>query len=349
MMVPDGRAALLQRLDVKTLLLFRALQIGDMLCAVPALRAFRAALPETRIVLIGLPWAAQFASRFSAYVDAFLPFPGHPGLPEQPVHASGLAGLIAQVRALHAQLGIQLHGSGRISNDVLRRFGAQTVAGFTESPNGLDRACWLRYPEHQPEPLRLLALASHLGAPARGCDLEFPLTASDEDGLRQSGVAGALFCNSKQRDYICLHPGARSRDKCWPVQHFAAVGDALARHYGLPIVLTGSAAEHELTTRVADAMHSPAINAAGPVALGAMAALIKMARLLICNDTGVSHIAAGLRVPSVVIFSTSDPTRWAPLDHGLHRIVIDPHGTRFDAVMQQAHTLLRSLQEGERH
>jgi len=38
------------------------------------------------------------AARFSAYVDVFLPFPGHPALPAQP--AGARAGLMAEVRAL---------------------------------------------------------------------------------------------------------------------------------------------------------------------------------------------------------------------------------------------------------
>ena len=47
-------------------------------------------------------------------------------------------------------------------------------------------------------------------------------------------------------------------------------------------------------------------------------------RLVVINDTGAPHIAAGLRVPSVVVFFATDPVQWAPLDSRLHRTVYRP-------------------------
>jgi ADP-heptose:LPS heptosyltransferase len=69
-------------------------------------------------------------------------------------------------------------------------------------------------------------------------------------------------------------------------------------------------------------MQVPAVNLAGQTTLGELAALVKGACLVVCNDTGVSHMAAALRVPSIVLFSASEPERWAPANRELHRSVL---------------------------
>jgi ADP-heptose:LPS heptosyltransferase len=82
------------------------------------------------------------------------------------------------------------------------------------------------------------------------------------------------------------------------------------------------------------------VNAAAPISIGAMAALIADSRLLVANDTGVSHIAAGLGVPSVIVFSASDAERWAPLDRQCHRVVHAAADDAVGAALHQARALL---------
>jgi ADP-heptose:LPS heptosyltransferase len=53
--------------------------------------------------------------------------------------------------------------------------------------------------------------------------------------------------------------------------------------------------------------------------VGGLAALLADAAVTVSNDTGTSHLAAAVSAPSIVIFSGSDPLRWAPLDRALHR------------------------------
>lgn len=331
------RRPLLQRLEVRSLVVLRALQLGDMLCAVPALRALRLALPSARIVLTGLPWAGQFARRFKCYVDEFLAFPGHPLLPEQPVRNEELTGYYAGLCARGFDLALQLHGSGDVTNHVVAGFGARFMAGHSRGETVCtDKTLLLPFPGTGAESERLLHLVRHLGAAHAGSYLEFPVTPEDEDELAASTLAERL----EPGRFICVHPGARHRDKCWPPERFAQVADRLAEEFDLAVVLTGSAQETALTDAVARHMRMPAVNAAAPISIGAMAALMRRARLLICNDTGVSHIAAGLGLDSVVIFSKADIARWAPLNRLRHRCIWDPGAERASAVLEHARALL---------
>ena len=81
-------------------------------------------------------------------------------------------------------------------------------------------------------------------------------------------------------------------------------------------------------------------NSFGYWPIGAMAALMEGARLLVCNDSGASHLAAALRLPSVVVFRRDERERWAPQDHRLHRCVLDSEGTQVAAVIAAARQLM---------
>src|SRR3990170_5357714 len=116
--------------EVKKIGIFRALQLGDMLCTIPAIRALRNAYPEAEITLLGLPWAKSLLSRFPNYFDAFMHFPGYPGLPEQKFQAESFAVFLYQVLEKKFDLVLQMQGNGSIVNPMIELFGARYTAGF---------------------------------------------------------------------------------------------------------------------------------------------------------------------------------------------------------------------------
>ncbi len=109
---------------------FRALQLGDLLLAIPALRAMRARFPEAEITLIGLPWAASFAHRFRCYIDRFVEFAGYPGIDEVEVVQERTRQFLAEQRAYAYDLVIQMHGNGQTSNACVLDMGARITVGY---------------------------------------------------------------------------------------------------------------------------------------------------------------------------------------------------------------------------
>jgi ADP-heptose:LPS heptosyltransferase len=319
---PVNTALLRERLDGPRprIGVFRALVLGDLLCAVPALRALRHAWPQAEVCLIGLPWAAELAARLTC-IDRFIAFPGHPGLPERMPDLAAWPGFVQRMQDEGFDLLLQLHGSGRIVNPMLATFGARHAAGFVE-PDGwcADPALHLAWPTAGHEVERLLALTDHLGMPRQGTQLEFPLR--DED---REAVQGLLPDDG--RPWACLHPGAQLPSRRWRPERFAALGDQLADS-GLAVLVTGTATEAPLADAVCRLMRHPARSLAGRTSLWTLGALLEGARLLVCNDTGVSHVAAALGTPSVVVSLGADVSRWAPADRQRHRVLWRPMACR---------------------
>ena len=294
---------------------FRALALGDLLCATPALRALKGRFPDSELTLIGLPWARALAERLSC-VDRFEEFPGHPGLPEIEPDVHALPAFLSRMQAAKFDLLLQMHGSGSIVNPLLATFGATRLAGFTENNNFCaDPALHVEWPRSGHEIDRMLRMVDHLGIARRGTHLEFPVTEADHAGLHR---AVPEFDDAVP--FACVHPGAQLPSRRWLPERFASVADRLAAR-GLRVVLTGTAAESVVTARVAQHMRHAALDLAGRTDLFQLGALVQQAELVVCNDTGISHIAAALRTPSVVVSSGADVSRWAPLDHGLHAVL----------------------------
>jgi ADP-heptose:LPS heptosyltransferase len=302
---------------IERIVVFRALMLGDLLCAVPALRALRQGFPSARISLVGLPWAAELAERLSC-VDDFIEFPGHPDLPERPSDGAGLPAFLAELQARRFDLAVQLHGSGSIVNPLVASFGARHSAGFFNAQAwrpAEDAAWYAPWPERGHEIERLLALTHWLGLPSAGTELEFPVRTADREALMR------LWPGGRAPDaYVCVHAGAQLPSRRWPLARFAEVANRLAAE-GATLVLTGTPAETELVTALSAAIQYPVINLVGKTNLWTLGALIEGASQLVCNDTGVSHIAAALRTRSVVVSSGSDVARWAPLDVTRHQVL----------------------------
>jgi ADP-heptose:LPS heptosyltransferase len=300
-----------------SVVLVRASRIGDFVCATPAFRALRAALPGAKITLVGLPLVRELAKR-SPHLDGFVPFPGFPGMAEQffdPRNAVNFFGLMQDERF---DLAIQMHGSGAYSNTFTLLLGARHTAGFIRpgDESGLLDAALPRPEGHEIE--RTLALTSFLGAPSCGVDSEFPLLPED----RRRGVALVANCS---RPRIGIHMGAADAAKRWPPEHFAAAAAAIQRVAGGGIILLGNAAERAPAAAIAPTLSS-CLDLTGRTTLPDLGAVIERLDLLLTTDSGPAHIAYALGVPTVTLFVNTDPAEWGPRDTVPRCVLLPPAG-----------------------
>jgi ADP-heptose:LPS heptosyltransferase len=322
--------------SIETIAVFRALQLGDLLCSIPAIRALRTAFPDAQISLLGLPWAESFVKRFSHYFDRFIHFPGYPGLPEQDFDAGKTARFMRQMNEEKFDLLLQMQGNGTIVNKLMFELGARQVAGFYNKDSYIDSGLFIEYPEHVHEIERHLALVENLGIAPQGKQLEFPFTEQDHKDYNK------LFLPLESNKYVCIHPGSRGAWRQWPPRYFAWIADYCIEQ-GYTVVITGTKEESDITAELIKYIHHPVIDLTGKTSLGAIGILIQQAFLLVSNCTGVSHIAAATETPSIVLSMDGEPGRWGPLNRDIHKVIDWTKNPQFDKVLIQTADLLNTL------
>ena len=142
---------------------------------------------------------------------------------------------------------------------------------------------------------------------------------------------GVLLANASVQpsdSLVAIHPSASCISKRWMPERFAQVADRLISEHGARVCLVAGAADARYANDVAGAMRQPAVNFAGTLSVGELAALLHRCRLLISNDSGPVHVAAAVGTPVVDIFGRNQrglsPLRWGPLGEGhviLHKEV----------------------------
>ncbi len=311
-----SQRALRRVAPVERIAIVRALHLGDLLLAVPAMRALRAAYPHAEVTLIGLPWAKHLcrASRVTSTGSSHSL--ATPAFARRPWIADRTEGFLAEQRTYGYDVVIQMHGSGRASTPFALALGGRSTVGYYEGARPSRLTLGAPYADDQPEVIRNLSLVRLLTRRDAPPALEFPLFEDD----RAEAAALLAEVSRASGPLVIVHAGARSPARRWPCERFATVADALAASEGARIVLTGGPDEADTVRAVRERMSAVPLDLSGRTSLGGLAAVIAAADLFIGNDTGPAHIAEAVGTPSVTIFGPADRRRWAPLDQSINRV-----------------------------
>ncbi|NSX02863.1 glycosyltransferase family 9 protein [Cupriavidus gilardii] len=313
--------------DVRRIAVLRANAVGDYVLTLPALEALKAAYPQATLTLLGKRWHAEFLDGRPGPVDEVVCLPAVPGVTAPPDTAEpaaeegdALRDFFTQMQRRRFDLAVQLHGGGQYSNPLVSALGARVTAGFrAPGASALDRNFPYLPPDIDLHPRALLLneCVGLVGARASAIEPRLSLRARDHDELAPAQAAVADLT----RPLVVLQPGATDARRRWHADGFAAVGDALAAQ-GALVAINGDPSEAQLVHRVAAAMRHRPLALPGTLSLGALAALLARACLVVSNDTGPAHLARALDVPTVTLYWIGNLPSYGPLSARWHRVAV---------------------------
>jgi lipopolysaccharide heptosyltransferase II len=290
--------------EVRRVLVVRLRSIGDTVLATASLDALRRFLPDAQIDVLLENWVAPVLEGFDA-VDNILTV--------ERASTASRARVARRLRSIRYDVAYNLHG-GTTATLLMRAAGARHRVGYSSYQYSrlLNHAApppaeiWGTKRTHSVE--QQLALLGWTGVPVS----DRPPTRLVVTREAQMSVAERLKLAQldEARPLALIHPAAAYETKQWATRNFARVAEDLERR-GFACVAIAAPNER----LVIDALHaesSTGITSFTDLSLPEVTALASRSRLFVGNDSGVAHIAAAVRAPSVVIFGSSNVAHWRP-------------------------------------
>jgi ADP-heptose:LPS heptosyltransferase len=297
--------------DRPVLLALRALKLGDLLVAVPALSALRQGFPEHRIVLATSGWLEPIVELLET-VDELLP-------------AAGLSKPL-EIPPGTVDVAVNLHGCGPESSAMLHAVRPRRL--IAHAPDLPEGPAWIDGIHERERWVRLVRSA---GLDAHADEVSIP-----------APLVGPVV-----PDAAVVHVGAFYGSRRWPEGRFAHVIRELTAR-GERVVVTGDENDRERALRVARAagIGEHAV-LAGRLDLAGFAALVADARVVVSVDTGAAHLASAYGTRSVVLFGPASPEEWGPPAGGPHIVLTDASRRRGDVFSDEPDPALLAVGSDE--
>ena len=266
------------------ILVIRGGAIGDFILTLPAIAALRRQFPQAHLEVLGYPHIAQLAMA-GGLTDRV-----------QPIEARGLAGFFARGGTLEPDLMdyfsefdlviSYLYDPDEIfKTNICRCLVGQFIAG----PHRPDEAEQIHATKVYLKPLERLAIFDADPVPRLSLNPQ-PTT------LNQ----------------LVLHPGSGSEKKNWPETKWAGLIQQIAATTNWNLLLVGGEAEGERLQRLAGAMPSARCSIAQCLPLAELAQRIQSGTAFVGHDSGITHLAAAVGLPCVVLWADTLEEIWRP-------------------------------------
>ncbi len=293
------------------ILLIKPSSLGDVIHALPVLDALRQGLPEARIDwLISTSLAPLLAGH--PHINELVPFDRrrYGKMWRSPRALAGFVEFLRRLREARYDLVIDLQGlfrtgffawvTGapvRVGLDPAREGASWFYTHQALSPgsdaHAVDRYCAVL------DLLDLTREPSHCG-----------LYLTEEDRSDAAAMLGQS--GEDERRLVVVVPGARWETKIWPGQRFVEVIDELQQSGAARCMLLGGPDEQQLCRTIADSCTSSPLDLSGRTSLRQMSALLELADVVLCHDSGPMHVAVALGRPVVCIMGPTNPLRTGP-------------------------------------
>jgi ADP-heptose:LPS heptosyltransferase len=293
---PDSK----QAPEVQSFLVIHQGALGDFILALPALATLRKAFPRARSGIMGYPRILELARERFYAEDIFS------------VDQRGMASFFSREGTLDLTLS-QFFGTF----DLIVVFGKDGEGTVVGNLRKICRGPILHINSFPPWEEKvhfidhLLRQFDPYGLPVSERTPKLHLKKSDREWA--SGFWETKRVSPEMRSkVVVLHPGSGSKKKAWPLDRFLDLARALQGHLGSKMLVVLGPAEGPDARRAFEGAGPDAPVLAEGLTLIQLASVMEGCRFFVGNDSGISHLAAALGLPTLAIFGPTDRRVWSP-------------------------------------